>query len=138
MIGLERTVSSLKQRIDEITKEAEEVWDLISRLDVELKLGYLNLVLERVERRLAERREWRENIADLRVVVRYDGKVDLVPSSRAPPMALTFSEFKKVVEKAKRLIREGNNLAPFFLLKDVADDQWKFVGRKYKDPQPPQ
>jgi hypothetical protein len=134
MAGLEETAKSLRLRIDELVKEAEETMEIISKLETELKLSYLNLVLERVERRLAERREWREDIKDLRVMVGYDGKVNLVPSSRAPPMALTFSEFKKVVEKAKRLIKEGNDLDPFYLLKDIADDQWKFIGRKYEDP----
>lgn len=117
-------IKKLKGSLGELEKNAEAIPDAILKFRRALKAACLDQLVRKVKSELEHLEQRGEDVEDIRVNVLYRGKTYLVSYSRnglLALMTLNVKDFHKVIEETKKLIIEGSDLDPFYLVKEMTD-----------------
>jgi len=124
---LKELVAGMKHHLTQVENRSEAILALIPVLDRELRVRRLNVVAIRILWKLKEAHNRRWDHKDLRLFLKCNGEVDLIPpfekSSRLFEIGFQVEECMRALQKAATLIRDGNNVEPFILLNRVTAEE---------------
>lgn len=119
-----RVLKEIQRSLSEVENNAEAIPDALAKFQRALKAARLDQLVGKVKSELEHLEQRGEDVEDIRVRVLYRGKVDVVSHSRnglLALMTLNVKDFHKVIEETKKLIIEGSDLDPFYLVKEMTD-----------------